>query len=185
MKDVMIDFEALGTGPNKCVCQVGAVYFDRHTGELGESFKANIDADSHIKLGGVVDGRTVYWWLSQSLQARTSILGNQQPVTEVMTNLNEFLKNSSRIWSHATFDFVTLTDTLSHCGITPSFSYRSGMDIRTLLYLSGTTTSSFAREGTHHDALDDAKHQVKYCVAALGAVKGNKQFVSLASKFLD
>lgn len=182
MKDVMIDFETLGNGENKCVCQIGAVFFDKTTGELGSEFKANIDASSHVKLGGALDASTVYWWLAQSEEARLSILAEpREDVTEVMRRLNEFLSPSSRIWSHATFDFVTLMETMRKCSIKPAFSYKSGLDLRTLTYLAGTKIDSFNREGVHHDGLADAKHQVKYAVAALNTIKTNKH----ALKFLE
>jgi len=70
MKDVMIDFETFGNGKHACLCQIGAVYFDSTTGELGAEYKANIDAANHSKLGGDLDADTVYWWLAQSIEAR-------------------------------------------------------------------------------------------------------------------
>lgn len=182
MKDVMLDFETLGNGKDKCLCQVGAVYFDKVTGELGPELKMNIDADSHVKAGGVIDAQTVNWWLQQSAEARASILAPGVSVTSAMITLNDFLSYSTRIWSHATFDFVTLVDTLKQLGITPQFSYKAGLDLRTLVYLAGTSTSSFVREGVHHDALADAKYQVKYAVAALNTVKLNKRILDFVSK---
>ena len=183
MKDVMIDFETLGNGENKCLCQIGAVYFDKTTGELGAEYKANIDAGSHMRRGGILDASTVYFWLEQSEEARKSILAEpRRDVVEVMTELNAFLAPAARIWSHATFDFVTLTETLRKLGIKPSFPYKAGLDIRTLVYLAGIEVKSFPREGVHHDGLEDAKHQVKYVVAALNAVKTNKQAIAFLPK---
>lgn len=183
MKDVMIDFETFGTGPDKCLCQVGAVYFDRLTGELGTEFKESIDAASHVREGAKMDADTVYWWLRQSDAARASISQDgARDVVSVMNDLNTFLAGAERIWSHATFDFVTLMDTLRQLRIKPSFSYKAGLDLRTLVYLAGINVSSFPREGVHHDGLADAKHQVKYCVAALNAVKANKQLLHALSR---
>lgn len=182
MKDVMIDFETLGNGKNKCLCQVGAVYFDRVTGETGAELLINIDAASHVKEGGVIDAETVNWWLQQSEEARKSILAPGVPVKEAMARLNAFVMGADRIWSHATFDFVTLCDTLKQLGIHPLFSYKAGLDLRTLVYLAGVSTKDFVREGTHHDGLADAKFQVKYCVAALNAIKTNKQVIRLLEK---
>jgi len=178
----MIDFETLGNGENKCLCQVGAVFFDNATGELGAEFKANIDAASHERFGGRLDASTVYWWLEQSPEARASILAEpREDVYDVMSRLNEFLRPATRVWSHATFDFVTLMETFRKLRIKPSVSYKAGMDLRTLVYLAGIEVKSFPREGVHHDGLADAKHQVKYCVAALNAVKTNRA----AIKFLQ
>lgn len=186
MKDVMLDFETLGNGRYKALCQVGAVYFDRITGELGSAFKANIDAISHERLGGLVDAKTVYWWLSQSDAARQSILAEPKlPIVEAVTTLNDFLEPAARIWSHATFDFVTLLQTLEDLHIKPKFSYKAGLDLRTLVYLAGTKVDKVVREGTHHDALNDCKHQVKYAVAALNQIKANKQIIQSLSKLID
>lgn len=184
MNDVMIDFETLGNGENKVICQVGAVFFDKSTGELGAEFKANIDAVSHTKNGGVIDAQTVYWWLAQSDAARQSILAEpREHIIVVMNQLNEFLAPATRIWSHATFDFVTLTETLRKLGIKPVFSYKAGLDLRTLIYLAGTSVAKTARDGTHHNGLDDAKFQVKYTVAALNEIKTNKRIISMLKRF--
>ena len=185
MNDVMLDFETLGTGENKCVCQVAAIYFNNSTGELGKSFKMNVDAQSHTKYGAKIDANTVYWWLKQSDQARSSILNDLQDVHSVFTELNEFLSEAKRIWSHSTFDFVTLVETMRQLGIKPKFTYKAGLDIRTLVYLAGTRTDSVAREGVHHDALDDCKHQIKYCVLALKEIKTYKKLVQLLERTKD
>lgn len=183
MKDVMIDFETFGNAENKCVCLVGAVYFDRVTGELGPEFKLNIDAESHVRRGARIDAKTMYWWLAQSQEARDSILAEPRlDVFDAMTALNNFLANADRIWSHATFDFVTLTETLRMLHIEPRFKYKAGLDLRTLVYLSGIEVSSVPREGTHHDGLADAKHQVKYAVAAMNVVKTNKTAINFLKK---
>lgn len=186
MNDVMIDFETFGVSKGAVICQVGAVYFDKTTGELGAEFKANIDAASHMKYGGTMDASTVYWWLAQSEAARASILADpKEDIFTVMTRLNEFLKPSKRVWSHATFDFVLLMETFRLLGIKPSVSYKAGLDLRTLTYLSGTEIKGFDRAGTHHDGLDDAKHQVKYCVAALNRVKGDKQVMTFFERVFN
>lgn len=183
MNDVMLDFETLGNGKDKCVCQVGAVYFDRSTGELGTELKLNIDAASHERYGGKLDAQTVYWWLQQSEEARASITApDKADIYTAFQELNSFLSDAKRIWSHATFDFVTLMETMKQLEIKPTFSYKIGLDLRTLVYLAGVDADKGrVREGTHHDALADAKFQVKYAVAALNAIKTSKT----AIKFLE
>jgi len=186
MKDVMIDFEALGNGHGKALCQIGAVYFDNVTGALGNKLKINIDAASHAKKGGVVDAQVVYWWLQQSDEARKSILEQPRVAVEVaMITLNEFLKPAKRVWSHLAYDFVTLMDTFKQLSIEPSVSYKSGMDIRTLIYLSGLSIDKTKREGVHHDGLDDAIFQVSYCVKALNIVRMNKKALSMLKSLED
>ncbi len=183
-KDVMIDFETLGNGKDKCVCQVGAVYFDKTTGDLGKEIKLNIDAASHVRAGGKIDAETVYWWLKQSQEARDSIASSDRlPIEQAFVQLNEFLVEAKRIWSHATFDFVTLIDTMKQLNIKPSFSYKSGLDLRTLVYLAGdVSVDNTTREGIHHDGLADAKHQVKYAVKAMNRIKTSKAAISFLER---
>lgn len=168
MKDVMIDFETFGNGKNACVCQVGAAYFDRVTGEIGRTISFNIDARSVQASGGELDADTVYWWLRQSKEAIESLMaGEMLHAEDAMDQLNDFLADAEFIWSHATFDFVILTETLKRLRIKPKFSYRAARDIRTLMDLAKVSTKSGGvREGTHHNGLDDCKFQIKYCVEA-------------------
>lgn len=176
MNDVMIDFEALG---KNCPCQIGAIYFNSTTGELGNSYKANIDANS---LETPPDASTVYWWLSQSKEAQDTLLTNKQHIRHVLTQLVEFLTPAKRIWSHATYDFVLLQNLLNQYSIPNKINYKSGLDIRTLVYLSGISIKDIVREGLHHDALEDCKHQVKYTTKAINELKINKQVVNLINK---
>lgn len=173
MKDVMIDFETFGTSSDACIIQVGAVFFDKDTGFLGKEYKATVDAESAVQSGAIIDSSTIYWWLQQSEEARKSILNpDKRDIGEVMFELNEFLAPATRIWSHATFDFVILTTTLKRLGIKPRFRYTSGMDLRTLNFLAAPQILNLTRDGVHHDALDDCKFQVKYAVAAMNKIRG-------------
>lgn len=174
MKDVMIDLETFGNGKNACVVQIGACYFDRVTGEVGETLKYNVDARSAAESGAQLDADTVYWWLSQSKEAVASVTADpKQSIDFVFRQLNGFLDKAQCIWSHATFDFVIVMETFKRLGIKPSFSFRAARDIRTLVDLAKLDTKLFRRTvGTHHDALDDAIFQVNYCVAALNLLKG-------------
>lgn len=175
MKDVMLDFEAFGFRKSAIVCQIGACYFDRDTGEVGDKLSINVDARTAEVAGGQFDADTVYWWLSQSPEAIKSITsGELIDVTTAFITLNNFLKDAKTIWSHATFDFVILTETLNNLKIKPKFKYKVARDIRTLVELSGITIKKIPREGIHHNAIDDCIYQVKYCVEAMKQIKGKQ-----------
>lgn len=164
----MIDFETFGNGKHSVICQVGACYFDRATGEIGQTFKVNVDARSSAREGAQFDANTIYWWLSQSKEAIASVIAEpQKHIRVAMAELNEFLRDADNIWSHATFDFVILTETLKLLEMKPLFSFRATRDIRTLLEISKFDYKSLVREGTHHDGLDDAIFQAKYVSMAL------------------
>jgi hypothetical protein len=172
MKDVMLDLETFGNGKQACVVQIGACYFDRETGEIGQTFARNVDAKSSVDFGGVIDADTIYWWLSQSREAQASILLEPRShVVDAFNALNDFLGNAKTIWSHATFDFVILAETLKLLGIKPNFRYTAARDIRTLVDLAKITIDKTPRVGVHHNGLADAIHQVKYCVECFRKLK--------------
>lgn len=177
MKDVMIDLETWGRGASALIIQIGAVYFDPTTGELGDKFAINIDPVSAFAGGGTMDPDTIRWWMQQSKEAQESLFKDPQDYCFAMGQFREFLKEADRVWSHATFDFVIIQQAFQNLGI-PQLSYRQGLDIRTLMYTAKVSTSDFPREGIHHNGLDDAIHQVKYTSAALQKVRGDKTLVS-------
>lgn len=174
MKDVMIDLETLGTGKDAAIIQIGAAYFDRLTGEVGDTFKRNINLVSAVKEGGEIDASTVLWWLSQSKDAQNSILEEGVPVGHALVALNTFLKGAKASWSHASFDMPILISAMNRVDITPTLHYRATRDIRTLVDLSGVTIDWDSRKGTHHDALDDCLFQIKYCVEAFKLLDKSK-----------
>lgn len=170
MKSVMIDFETLGVGPNACVVQMGACYFDRETGIVGETFKRNVSATDAVKNGAVIDAGTVYWWLQQSEEARKFFLERElRSEIPAWVELNSFLVGAEEIWSHLSFDFVIMMNALRRLNLNPLFSLRVARDIRTLNALAGEYESP-KREGVHHDALDDCIFQVAYCCVAFKAL---------------
>ena len=168
MKDVMLDFETFGNGKNACVVQIGACYFDRFSGEIFDTFSVNVDAR---RSGGDLDADTVYWWLSQSKEAINTLFPDQVSELDAFIRLNNFLSGADCIWSHATFDFVILSETLKRLKVIPSFQYRATRDIRTLMDLAGNPKFDKPRTGVHHNGLDDCKYQVAYCVDALNRIK--------------
>lgn len=167
MKDVMLDLETFGTGPNACIVQIGACYFNRNSGEIGKTFDLTIDAESSVKSGGVMDAGAVYFWLKQGQAARESICKPGVSLDSAMILLNSFLSDAEYIWSHATFDFPIIVNTFKRLGIKPAFSYKAARDIRTLTDLGKKYNKQLPRPGTHHTAIDDCYYQVHYCTAIL------------------
>lgn len=174
MKDVMIDIETLGTRHDAMIIQIGACYFDCETGEIGETFKANIDPS---KFGHkfTVDYETIAWWFGQSDQARAMVLANPTGLGWALTDLDAFLnlEKNPCVWSHATFDMSILVNAFKVADLPFSIPFRNMRDIRTLMDLANHHTG-VVREGVHHNALDDAKFQVVYCVEAMQKLKHGK-----------
>lgn len=163
---VMLDIECLGNSPETaCIVQIGAAYFNPHTGDISHAFSVNVSPIN--QKGAVLEGSTVMWWLDQSKEAQNAVFKNEQEsLSLALLKLNDFLEGVDCIWSHATYDFVIIVEAFKREQIKPKFSYKNGMDIRTLKYLSGLEISQ-TREGVHHNALDDVKFQIKYVVEML------------------
>lgn len=166
MKDVMIDIETMGTRSTSMIVQIGACYFDRVTGEIGDTFKNNVTYKNDI--GFTIDHSTIDWWLGRDDEARSSIIGNALYIHEAVELLAAFLKDATYVWSHATFDIPILLHAFDVCQTKFPIHYTKMRDIRTLIDIKNDNKkSTLEREGTHHDALDDCKFQVAYCVEAL------------------
>ena len=171
MKDVMIDFETLATTEKALVIQVAAAYFDRHTGNVGKTFKINIDVSSYKDSGlnADIDPNIVLWWLNQSKAAQVSVIEDKESdmftsrsVYNVFNSLNDFLSEANNIWCHTTFDFKILQWYLNELGIVPTFKYYAARDLRTLLDLAEYDHRKHKFNGTKHTALDDCLFQISY-----------------------
>ncbi len=175
----MIDIETLGTRHDALVIQIGACYFDRETGEIGETFSVNINPIGFADKFST-NYETVKWWMQQSEQARNMVMSPGIGFEEALRSLNRFLllRTSDHVllWSHATFDMPILQNAFETIGILHPVPFRNMRDLRTLMDLAGHHSNS-PREGTHHHALDDAKFQAKYAVEAMKKLKhGTERF---------
>lgn len=171
MKDVMIDLETLGTRHDAMIISIGAVYFDRYTGEIGSGFSINVDAREH-RNKFTNDYETIRWWTEQSDKARKLVFENPIPLEAALTAFEKFIGdgNNVLIWSHATFDIPIIQHAFDALDRKFPVPFRNTRDIRTLMDLADHR-SKIEREGVHHHALDDAKYQAKYVSEAMYKLK--------------
>ena len=168
MKDLMVDIETLGRA-NGVITQIGACFFDRYTGEIGSEFLVNVQPADCIKYGLIMEWDTVKWWMEQPKESWTWI---KDPVVlkKALNCFYEFAKGCETVWAHATFDFPILMNAYIAINHKFPFHYRAMRDIRTLVDLSGLPYNKEKKDKTH-DALDDCKYQVKYCVECFNAIR--------------
>lgn len=171
MNDLMIDIETLDILPNAVITQVGACFFDRYTGEIGETFLGNIQPSDCIKQGLSLGWDTIKWWMQQPKENWTW-MENPVKLTRVLSMFSTFAKPCETIWAHATFDFPILMNAYRTIGMKLPYHYRACRDIRTLVDLSNLDYNKEKIDKTHN-ALDDCLYQVKYCVECFNRlVKG-------------
>lgn len=172
MKDLMIDIETMGTGNNAVMIQLAGVFFNKDTGETGDEFCMGIDVKSCLDWGFVTTQETIDWWANQDQNILRHIQETAYPVDHVIEWFYDFYKNTKgdiKIWSHATFDFVIVQNYLAKIG--KHMVHKNARDIRTLVDLSGIDLKKYDWKMKTHDALDDCKFQIKYCVDAMKLIK--------------
>ena len=177
MRHIMLDLETLGTKPGSVILSIGAVLFDPKTGELGETFYSVISIKDSLSHNLHVEPSTQAWWDKQSDEAKTVLTEAQAPeATPLAVVLNNFKhwvqdhtieKQNRLIWGNgASFDVPLLEAAYEAVGLTPPWNYWGSMCFRTMKNLYRDVVPP-PREGTHHNALDDAKHQAQHLILIL------------------
>lgn len=165
----MLDLETFGNKPNSVIVSIGAVQFDINTGKLGKEFYCNVNPTSCLYYGLEVDGSTLMWWMGQSDEARKALKSSPLSLKPALEKFDTFYKacpKGTYIWGNgSTFDNIILSNAYDKTMMRRPWAYNKDCDMRTIVALGanlrGTDVKSYKREGTYHNALDDAKHQVK------------------------
>ena len=176
--DFSVDLETLGTRYNAAILSIGVAQFDINTGKVGMTFYREIDLDSAIKAGRVT-GSTLAWWARQGDVAKR-VFGEKDktPLSIALDELATWMKKQSsnpRVWGNgASFDITILEHVYDNgaVGQKEPWRYTNVRDMRTIMdYLP--TGAKPKREGTHHNALDDAVYQAQCISAAHRGIVGN------------
>jgi hypothetical protein len=177
-RHIMLDLETLGTGPNALVLSIGAVVFDPDA----SAFVATPDNCFHFRLDvGVqqrvlkrdIDADTVMWWMQQPDEARTALRGPGVHPNHALAAFTSFIgANLDGLWGNgADFDNVILGSLYASCSLTRPWSYGKNRCFRTLKSLKlPKKYVAPVRQGTHHNALDDAIYQTEVLYAIKNAL---------------
>lgn len=173
MNDLMLDIETLGISIPSPIISIAGVFFDIKTGEVGDSFYSVIALESALEYGKI-DSRTLQWWFKQSSEARSVFdQKNSFSLEHTLKTFSTFLleKNTSKnlcVWGNGScFDNAILANAYDKLGIPLPWNFRNDRDVRTIVDLcirvkGKDPLSQISREGVHHNALDDALHQIRY-----------------------
>ncbi len=162
---VMMDLETLGTRAGCAILSVGLVSFTMG-GRIGPGWHANISTESCVAAGLHIDPKTQAWWEAQSQEARDALLVDQVPLADAVNEAHYRFRQSGAlcVWSQgAGFDAVIWEEACRQLGVTVPWRFYNVRDTRTIYALASVRGDDVLREGTHHNALDDARHQVR-CV---------------------
>lgn len=177
MADVMVDLETLGRRAGCAVLSIGAVEFCPDRG-LGKELYVVVNRPSQRELGLHEDPDTLKWWMSQSEAAR-QVLDDAEKATAVsvakaLAQLTTFLTPMGlrrvRVWGNGgDFDNAILAGLYGAIGQGPPWDYWNNRCYRTLKNL--VPGPKLKREGTYHNALDDAKSQAEHAVTLLRSMR--------------
>lgn len=176
-RHLMVDLETMGNKSNAPIVSIGAVFFNPNTGNTGAEFYTAVSLESSMLLGGVPDAGTIIWWLKQSPEARSAIaMADTMPLIDALELFSDFISENSdagpdvQIWGNgASFDNVILRSSYDRANIECPWKFRNDRDVRTMTEL-GKAIGINPRydipfDGDMHNALSDARHQVKYVSA--------------------
>lgn len=164
--DISIDLETLGRRPGCKILSIGAVVFTREG--LGKEFY--LPLTTHDQEGLHEDPETVRWWQRQTPEARKVF--DDPAKKHFVAGLCEFdawvreqgFKRSILIWGNgADFDNAILQVAFDVAGVALPWEYWNNRCYRTLKNLPGAPKLA-KREGTYHNALDDAKTQALHAI---------------------
>ena len=175
---LMIDMETMGNSPDAPIVSIGAVFFDPSTGNTGAEFYRVVSLESSMSFGMKPDASTIQWWLKQSSEARSAILVDEaMGLRESLELLADFIAENAANGSHTvqlwgngcSFDNVILRRAHALTETPFAVPFRNDRDVRTMVEL-GKSVGINPRydipfEGDMHNALSDARHQVKYVSA--------------------
>lgn len=168
MNDISLDIETMDKASSSAIISISACYFNRYTGDIGETFHKQVDLQSSIDAGLTVSASTLIWWLKQNEEARSKFFDNekQRPLKLVLDDLSYFIGKDSQVWGNgATFDNVIVENAFKAVDVEVPWEFWNMRCLRTLvetgLELGIDPKKDLPFEGVRHDALSDAIHQAK------------------------
>lgn len=175
MKDVMIDLETLGRRAGCSILSIGAVAFD--SSGLGEEFYCVVNRHSCHVAGLHEDPQTIDWWAQQSSEAKLVLEAAKAGIAlpDALGMLTEYLTQFNlkqvRVWGNgADFDNAILANCYAAIWQDVPWAFWNNRCYRTLKGLRPGL--KMQRQGTYHNALDDAKSQATHAIQLLEACHG-------------
>lgn len=193
--DLMLDLETLGICDDPVITQISAIAFSLETGAQLDTFNERIGTRNSLVKGFKVDGSTIEWWSKQSekvynevfIAAFTSDIKIEDVlhrftnwINNVKSTYGRDYKTNINVWGNgALADNKWIRQAYKLCGMEVPWHYTEDRDVRTLVDLGRRTFNydykNVVFEGEVHNAIDDCKHQIKYCCEVYDKIKNKIQ----------
>lgn len=165
---VMVDLETMARATNSVICSIGATKFTLEDGII-DTFYCTVDAADCKKHGLVVEQGVVDWWKKQPKATLAALTKDTLPLKDALTNFSKWYGTKSLpTWGNSVaFDNVILQSAYDAVGMNRPWKHWEDRCYRTMKNI--IKVESGEREGTYHNALDDAIFQTKHLLKILGS----------------
>lgn len=180
MLDVMGDLETLGHVPGFVILSIGAIAFDEAglCGDGDDGFYCVVHRPSCEEAFLSVSPETEAWWRRQAADAQEVLEQSLNPAASLplavaLERFNTFLgrfggRKNVRLWGNGSdFDNAGLACAYDAVKIKPGWEFWNNRCYRTLKNLAPEVNMD--RDGTYHNAFDDARSQAKHAIRILEA----------------
>jgi exodeoxyribonuclease VIII len=164
--NVMVDLETMARATNSVICSIGAVKFTLDD-DIIDTFYCTVDATDCKRYGLVVETSVINWWKNQPREVLDSLRKDTLPLKEALTKFSKWYGSRSLpTWGNSVaFDNVILQSAYEACGMSRPWKHWDDRCYRTMKNIINIDAGE--REGTHHNALDDAIFQTKHLLKIL------------------
>lgn len=170
-----VDLETLDNVASSKILSIGAVVFNTD-GTFLSTFHRNLIINGQEARSMSHD--TLMWWFKQSDAARAAFTTPSVLCTHIEPTMKAFNQwvdqfKGVKMWSNgANFDLPIIAHALRQLDIVPAWPFWQERCYRTIKAMYKQQCPEPKREGEHHNALDDAKHQAHHLIAIHRAVGG-------------
>lgn len=169
---LMLDLETLDTKPSAVVLQIGAVLFDPN--DASKPILDVLDLVLHPEAQDAAlrtrSAATINWWATQPPEAQAVFHREKHEVDYALRLVRELFDECNGeiegVWGNgAAFDNVILRSLFDDFGVETPWMFWQDRCFRTLKELPGAKALKPDFEGIAHNAVHDARHQVRHMQA--------------------
>ena len=173
MHDIMVDLETLGTYNDTVILSIGAVYFNRDTGETGQEFYTVLAKNSGANKERTVSGDTLEWWETQSRKVYDKAMSGTTDLEDALIGLRKFIHPKCKVWGNgATFDISILEDAYIQTSQAIPWKFWNVRDVRTVVDIASEMVGKGKQPKDLHDPVVDCKYQIKYICEMIAILRG-------------
>tara|TARA_R110000822_G_scaffold302649_2_gene426987 strand:+ start:36069 stop:36629 length:561 start_codon:yes stop_codon:yes gene_type:complete len=179
--DVMIDIETAGRNPGCAIIQIAAVPFNMNTGVVSKNtFTMSINLEHQFKNKFSYCPNTLRWWKKENYTLFKQLSESKNLYAHVGSEFQKYFKSLKnhkeiRVWGNSNrFDLGIINGWYRRAigfEFQPFWNTWLERDVRTLSSLKPSIKANMKFKGTKHDAIDDCKHQIRYCHKTIKALK--------------